>query len=73
MSYQSIYGGTDLTDYEMRLDEIQRLYTDGDIEEAEMIELTTDLKNELEIDEGVMHIKLKGDLLKSMSALAKLI
>lgn len=73
MSYQSIYGGTDLVDYAMRLDEIQRLYTDGDIEEAEMIELTADLKNELEINEAVMHVKLKSDLLKSMSLLAKLI
>lgn len=73
MSYQSIYGGTDLKDYAVRLDEIQRMYTDGDIEEAEMIELTADLKNELAIDEGVMHVKLKGDLLRTMSTLAKLI
>jgi hypothetical protein len=73
MSYQSIYGGTGVEDYAVRLDEIQRLYTDGDIEEAEMIELTADLKNELEINEAVMEVKLKGDLLKSMSLLAKLI
>jgi hypothetical protein len=73
MSYAAIYGGTDVADYAQRLDEIQRLYTDGDIEEAEMIELTADLKNELEINEAVMEVKLKGDLLKTMSVLAKLI
>lgn len=73
MSYAAIYGGTDVADYAQRLDEIQRLYTDGDIEETEMIELTADLKNELEINEAVMEVKLKGDLLKTMSVLAKLI
>lgn len=73
MSYQTIYSGTDLAEYATRLDTIQQMYHGGQIEESEMIELTADLKHELEIDEAVGLVKLKGDLLKSMSVLAKLI